>query len=181
MRKIILTLLTVILATIIFTACGDKKQTVTVTNEVFGDISITTDKNDKVEYSDENGSLDVIGRYYFTLQNAHISNDKFDIVLGYASYKNKKDINTYEKEKADRDKYGIIKDVTFGGLNGYSHAVNGVIFMFFPAKTEDAAKVIAVYSPETAGDVEGIRMSIDAAEALFETEEVQNMLSTLKF
>ena len=180
-KKIILTLLAMVLATIIFTACGSKDQSVTVTNEVFGDISITADKDAIVKYSDKNGSLDVMGSYYFTLQNAHISSEKFDIILGYASYKNGKEINTYEKKKADTDKYGIIKDVTFGSANGYLHVVNGVVFMFFPAKTDDAARIIAVFSQESAGKVDGASMSNDAARELFETAEVQNMLSTLKF
>ena len=181
MKKIILTLLALVLATIIFTACGEKSQTVTVTNNVFGDMIITADKGDTVEYAEKDGSLDIMGDYYFALQSAHISNEKFDIVLGYASYKNKKEINTFAKQKADRDKYGIIKDVTLGGADGYLHVMNGVTFIFLPAKTDDAARVLAVYSPATIGEVEGTSMSNDGARELFESAEVQSALSTLKF
>jgi len=179
MRKIILTLFALALAVTIFSACG-KAPIVEIKNETLGDISIVPAKGDKVVYPDENGKLDIYGSHHINIQSALIQNEKFDMVLGYTSYKDETDRNTYEKNKQLR--YIINEeDVTFDGLTGYTYTESGVHYLFFPAKTKDAARVVAIYSLSTVGVAEGSRMSGDAARELAKTEEVQKILKTLKF
>ena len=178
-KKLILTLLALILAVTIFSACS-KTPAVEITNDTFGNISITPAKDDTVVYPDDKGKLDVWSSSYFAIASAHIKNEKYDIIVGYASFKNEGNRNTYAKYKDFR--YGINKeDVTFGGLTGYTYTENGTHFIYFPANTEDAARLISIDSPVTKGKAEGSKMDNDAARELAKTPEVQKVLATLKF
>ena len=178
MKKIVLALLALIFLVNIFSACG-KTPVIEIENETFGDISITPTKGDTVIYPEDTDKLDVRGMNHINTPGALVRNEKFHLVLGYSWYKNETR-DTYEKKKQLRSLINE-EEVTFGDLTGYTYTESGVHFMFFPAKTKDAARVVAIYSEETIGVAEGSRMSNEAARELAKTEEVQKILKTLKF
>ena len=175
MRKIILILLALMFSAIIFSACG-KSSVVEVKNEIYGNISITPAESDTVVYPDKSGQIDIYGKHHVNIQGALIQNEKFDIILGYKTFKNDSYVQFMEFHYSQ-----YTESVTFDGLIGYTYTESGIHYLFFPAKASDAARVVAIYSPATVGVAEGSRMSGDAARELAKTEEVQKTLETLKF
>ncbi|MDL2235954.1 hypothetical protein LJC07_07425 [Christensenellaceae bacterium OttesenSCG-928-L17] len=163
---------------------------ISIENESFGGIHLTVEPGRgvaaEVAGQDEN-SLGALGEEYYgdmslstedmvMYQKAHLHADGVNMVVGYTDYSN--DIfKTYENAKYIFRNL-TLQEIEYGGMEGYCY-VSGTLLLVFPATTQYAARIIALYPDEMPED--NVPSDLDEWLYLLETQWVAEVLDTLEF
>ncbi|MCL2463299.1 MAG: hypothetical protein FWF44_11580 [Defluviitaleaceae bacterium] len=167
---------------------GPKTETVTLLSPDYGDISFSYIDDGSLTVTaacdPDEVCLDVLGEDVFdeTLyypgtvqyQRAHIKGDGFHIVIGYTDYRE----NSYRTFSMYMNSgfWNDPEESIYGGVKGYS-LLNKIYFLTFPATTQFASRIIAIY-PDSVSDEEKVE---DKCEELLGLPAVRAILDSLKF
>jgi len=165
---------------------GGKTATVTVNQTDHGSISVkypsgsfTPEQNEYATDNEMLSNVEELGSGGYSV--AKLTGNKFNISLGYYNYSSGYD--AYKQYVFEHQKRGNPKEVTYDGLDGfmyYNTYSDGYAYVLFPEAEGGSGggnwmRMLALY----VGD-EGTA-TLDELTELFESQEAQDIIKTLKF